>query len=113
VPESDDRSGSAADDPTVREETEAAAAEAAAIGGEAGEPEADPADHPVAEAGGGEAEGFEQAERALEESATHGDGGGIPTEDAGAPEEQAGSEYGEADEVVPAEGRPDEGADAG
>jgi hypothetical protein len=62
----------------AREEAEAAAAEAAAIGGRAsseppsGEP-ADEASRAVVEGGGGEAEGFEQAERELIEHASHGD----------------------------------------
>ncbi len=55
------------------EEAEAAAAEAARIGGVAGDEQLDPAQRPVVEAGGGEAEGFEQAEDALVEHASHGD----------------------------------------
>jgi hypothetical protein len=54
-------------------EAEQAAAEAAKIGGEAGDEQLDPAERPVIEAGGGEAEGFEQAEDALVEHASHGD----------------------------------------
>jgi hypothetical protein len=62
----------------AREQAEAAAAEAAAIGGRASsepysEEAPDEASRPVIEAGGGEAEGFEQAERELVEHATHGD----------------------------------------
>lgn len=54
----------------AREQAEAAAAEAAAIGGRpSSEPpsqdEPDEAGRPVAEGGGGEAEGFEEAEREL------------------------------------------------
>jgi hypothetical protein len=56
-----------------REQAEAAAAEAARIGGVAGDEQLDPAQRPVVEAGGGEAEGFEQAEDALIEHASHGD----------------------------------------
>jgi hypothetical protein len=56
-----------------QEETDAAAAEAARIGGVAGDEDLDPAQRPVIEAGGGEAEGFEQAEKALIEHASHGD----------------------------------------
>ena len=60
------------------EQAEAAAADAAAIGGRpSSEPpaqdEPDEADRPVAEGGGGEAEGFEKAERELIEHSTHGD----------------------------------------
>ncbi len=56
-----------------QEETDAAAAEAARIGGVAGDEQLDPAMRPVVEGGGGEAEGFEEAEDALVEHATHGD----------------------------------------
>ena len=60
-------------------ETDRAATEAAAIGGQvSSEPgadgrETDEAQRPLAEAGEGEAEGFEQAERDLIEHASHGD----------------------------------------
>jgi len=56
-----------------QEETDAAAAEAARIGGVAGDEDLDPAMRPVVEGGGGEAEGFEEAEEALIEHASHGD----------------------------------------
>lgn len=56
-----------------QEETDAAAAEAASIGGVAGDEQLDPAMRPVVEGGGGEAEGFEEAEEALVEHASHGD----------------------------------------
>jgi hypothetical protein len=56
-----------------QEEIEAAAAEAARIGGVAGDEDLDPAERPVIEAGGGYAEGFEEAEQALIDHATHGD----------------------------------------
>jgi hypothetical protein len=54
-------------------EERAAEAEAAAIGGRAGDEGLDPAERPLAEAGEGEAEGFEQAELELIEHASHGD----------------------------------------
>ncbi len=62
----------------AREQADLAAAEAAAIGGRpSSEPPSqehpDEAARPVLEAGGGEAEGFEQAERELIEHASHGD----------------------------------------
>jgi hypothetical protein len=63
----------------ARQEADRAAAEAAAIGGrpsaEAGGGEEPPSDaqRPLAEAGEGEAEGFEQAEEQLIEHASHGD----------------------------------------
>ena len=63
----------------AKEEAEKAAAEAAQIGGPPSS-EADPAEGPVSEserplteAGEGESEGFEQAERELIEHASHGD----------------------------------------
>src|SRR4051794_2454982 len=83
-----------------QEETDAAAAEAARIGGVAGDEELDPALRPVIEGGGGEAEGFEQAEDALVEHATHGDqqSAHAVIHDAGRPEEAgATGDGGEAD----------------
>jgi len=56
-----------------QDETDAAAEEAARIGGVAGDEDLDPARRPVIEGGGGEAEGFEEAEEALIEHASHGD----------------------------------------
>ena len=64
------------------------------------------AERPVREAGGGEAEGFEEAEELLEENATHGEGGADPSEDAFTGEvesDEAGAEYGEADEPRPSD----------
>jgi|SRR5580693_2464453 hypothetical protein len=61
------------DPPYEQEETELAAAEAAAIGGRAGDEQLDPAERPVKQAGGGESEGFEDAEAALIENTSHGD----------------------------------------
>ena len=61
------------DRPYEQQETDEAAREAAEIGGSGGTDERDPAMRPVEEAGGGEAEGFEEAERALIEHASHGD----------------------------------------
>jgi hypothetical protein len=63
----------------ARDQADQAAAEAAAIGGRADQEESvagetmPEAQRPLAEAGEGEAEGFEQAERELIEHATHGD----------------------------------------
>jgi hypothetical protein len=62
-----------ADPPYEQEEVDQAAKEAAEIGGAQGGVELDPARRPVQEAGGGEAEGFEEAERALIDHASHGD----------------------------------------
>lgn len=83
-----------------QDEVEAAAAEAGRIGGVAGDEDLDPAERPVREAGGGEAEGFEQAEEALIEHASHGDqhSGRVPFYDRGEPERsEATAEYGEPD----------------
>ena len=90
------------DSDIVREEEAAAAASAGRIGGTAGdEDDFDPAMRPVYEAGGGEAEGFEQAEADLVENAQHGDGRGNPESDAFSGEterDRSGAEYGEADQ---------------
>jgi len=89
-------------DDLVESETAAAAAEAAGIGGDPGEPITDdPALEPVYEAGGGEAEGFEAAESELIENASHGGGAGDPSRDAFTPEveaDEATARNGEADE---------------
>jgi hypothetical protein len=62
---------------SAREQAERAAAEAAAIGGETSsdpdEDRLDEAQRPLAEAGQGESEGFEESERELVEHASHGD----------------------------------------
>lgn len=98
-------------DPFEDEQVEEAAAEAAHIGGTAGDEDLPDADRPVIEAGGGEAEGFEQAEEELIEHASHGDqhSGRIPLYDA--PEaEEAGStaDYGEPDHEHSGEGDEDD-----
>jgi hypothetical protein len=88
------------DEGTIREEEEAAAAEAARIGGRSGMEGMDEARRASAEHGGGEAEGFEEAEDLLEEHATHGDLSANPLSDAAATEaEPDPSTHGEADEV--------------
>lgn len=102
------------DDPdfATREEREAAR-EARAIGGarpdvggaDPSEP-IDPALIPVYEAGGGEEEGFELAERDLVRNASHDDGEGFPERDAFTSEtesDRSAAEYGEADEEEPPE----------
>jgi hypothetical protein len=97
----------------VDEEAEAAAAEAAAIGGriDAGD-DSDPAWRAVEEGGGGYAEGFELAEEDLIESAEHGEGG----HDRGRPEPEtalSGAAYGDADAVEPTDQDPPlEGAES-
>ena len=87
----------------------AAAEEARAIGGRGpsvggvnDEDEVDEAMRPVYEAGGGEQEGFELAERDLLRNASHDDGAGDPERDAFTPERESdlsAAEYGEADEI--------------
>lgn len=66
------------DEDVVAAETNRAAAEAAKIGGRTSsdpppDDELDEAQRPLVEAGEGEAEGFEEAERELIEHASHGD----------------------------------------
>jgi hypothetical protein len=103
-------------DPLVREQEEAAAAEAGGIGGRGGAPEdVDPAMAPLEEAGQGVAEGFEQSERELGERASHGDERSTPETDAFSPEQEsdrATQVYGEPDEMdvseVTADPREDE-----
>jgi hypothetical protein len=93
-----------APDDAVEREAEAAGREAAGIGGPKPRTDADEAHRPLEESGEGEAEGFELAERDLEEHATHGDPGVDPTTQAGRPEESRPREYGEADDVVKPDG---------
>lgn len=102
-------------DPDVDAEVEAARAEAGAIGGVAGDEDLDPAERPVLEAGGGVAEGFEQAEEALVEHASHGDmhSGRIGLYDAFPSEEQGTAEDGEADEVHTSELAPGQDESSG
>ncbi len=98
-------------DPFEQQEIDAAAAEAGAIGGRAGDEDLDPAQRPLAEAGEGVAEGFEQAEDELIEHASHGDqhSARMPIYDAGRPEEAGqNADYGEADHVESSELHPGE-----
>ena len=89
-------------DPIAEEEAEAAAAEAAEIGGPApDDPVDDPAQRPLVEGGEGEAEGFELAEEELIDNAEHGDEKRFPGRDAGSPEEPSDAEYGEPDQAIP------------
>lgn len=91
-------------DPTealIAEEEAAAAAEARGIGGGYDVDADDPAMQAVYEAGGGEAEGFELAERDLITNASHADGRGDPLRDAFTPEAESDetlAEYGEPDQ---------------
>jgi hypothetical protein len=89
-------------DPIADEEAEAAASEAAEIGGPTpDDPVEDPAERPLVEAGEGEAEGFELAEAELINNAEHGDEKRFPNRDAGRPEEPTDTTaFGEADEEI-------------
>ena len=89
------------EDAVLEEESEAAGAEAASIGGKVAKDSEDPAEQPLIEAGEGEAEGFELAERDLEDIASHGDQHRFPDNVPPPPEEQSGAVYGEADEAIP------------
>ena len=92
-------------DRVAREEAEAAR-EAADIGGDPGIEDDDPAARPVAEGGGGEAEGFEAAEEDLREHAEHGGDFRRPTgEDLGeeAETDRSSASYGDADNLEPPE----------
>jgi hypothetical protein len=92
------------EDPLLRREETAAADEAGSIGGTRPDYEGDEAARPLEEAGEGEAEGFELAERDLVEEASHGDERRSPEADEFTPEEEsdrADAVYGEADEELP------------
>lgn len=94
------------------EQTERAASEAGSVGGATPEQRLDPAEHPVAEAGGGESEGFELAEQDLVESASHGDRSGDPLRDRFTPEDvesEGVTIHGEADDAVATEDSEDDG----
>lgn len=87
-------------DPLVHEQEQAAAADAGSIGGESGDEGHDPETQPVEQAGGGEAEGFEQAEQALIDNAAHGEGN--PAADA------IDNEHVDAQRATVVHGEPDE-----
>jgi len=85
----------------VEEEAEAAAAEAAGIGGRAPIESEDPSQQPLIESGQGESEGFELAEARLRDIASHGDEHRFPDRDTPPPEEPESAEFGEADQTIP------------
>ena len=91
------------DEEFVEEEEAEAAQEAAAIGGRRDPDTDDPAQEPLSEAGEGEAEGFELAEKDLEDIAEHGDEHRFPDGMSQPEEPQDPDEYGEADEAIPAD----------
>jgi hypothetical protein len=93
------------DDALEREAEDEAAAEAAAIGGPAPDYAGDEEDRALEEGGEGVAEGFEESERELIDSAEHGDAGYFP--EAAEPEVESDlstAEYGEADQEIPPDG---------
>jgi hypothetical protein len=102
------------DEQLIAEEESAAAAEAREIGGWAPHDARDPALDPVYQAGGGEQDGWEAAERDLIENATHGDGYGNPLRDEFTPEiesDRSTAIYGEADRTASTEVRHDPGGE--
>ncbi len=111
------------EDPLLRQEEEAARAEAGEIGGPAPDEGVDEASRPLYEAGQGEQEGFEQAEKELIEAAQHEENVADPETDAFTPEaesDRSTAVYGEPDEedvteVIrdPREDAEDAGAAAG
>jgi hypothetical protein len=105
------------EDPRVREEEDAAAAEAGSIGGRRPEyedeegDEVDEATRPLIESGEGVEEGFETAESDLREAATHGENRYDPsTQDFGDDESAGDADVvsGEADEIEVPDGPNDE-----
>ena len=88
----------------VEEESDAAGAEAAEIGGHVDPVSDDPAREPLEEAGEGQAEGFELAEEELRDIASHGDQHRFPDRDVPPPEDREGIERGEPDEAIPEDG---------
>jgi hypothetical protein len=86
------------DDERVVEEEAAAAREAGSIGGRRDEG-IDEAERAVFEAGGGEAEGFEQAEEELRDQAEYGEGHNPLAEAGEAESDYSDAEYGEPDRL--------------
>jgi hypothetical protein len=93
----------------VEREEDAAAREAANIGGRSGTEDLPEEERPLAESGEGESEGFEQAEELLEERASHEDDRGGPLRDRPDPEpDQRRASYGEPDRIESTETEADE-----
>jgi hypothetical protein len=91
------------DEEFVDEEAAEAAREAAGVGGSVPPDTDDPAEQPLLEGGEGEAEGFELAEKDLEDIAEHGDEHRFPDGLAQPEEKQDTDAFGEADEAIPAD----------
>jgi hypothetical protein len=90
-------------DPLVEAEEQAAAAEAGRIGGDAGDDRHGEAERPLAEAGQGYAEGFEEAEEELLDRAEHGEQPHVTTISEEVESDRSTASYGEADSVGRAE----------
>jgi hypothetical protein len=86
-----------ADEDVVAREEAAAATEAGSIGGRR-DGSGDEAERPVSEGGGGEAEGFELAEKELRDEAEHGEGHYPPVEAGEAEDADPRTEYAEPDQ---------------
>jgi hypothetical protein len=89
------------DEDFVEDEEAEAAREAAGIGGTVPKDTDDPAEAPLLEGGEGESEGFELAEKDLEDIAEHGDEHRFPDGLSQPEEPQDPDEYGEPDEAIP------------
>ena len=89
------------DEDFIEDEEAEAAREAAAIGGTVQQDTDDPAEAPLLEGGEGESEGFELAEKDLEDIAEHGDEHRFPDGMSQPEEPQDTDEYGEPDEAIP------------
>jgi hypothetical protein len=89
------------DEDFVEDEEAEAAREAAGIGGTVPADTDDPAQQPLIEGGEGESEGFELAEKDLEDIAEHGDEHRFPDGLSQPEEPQDPDEYGEPDEAIP------------
>jgi hypothetical protein len=89
------------DEDFVEDEEAEAAREAAGIGGTVPQDTDDPAEAPLLEGGEGVAEGFELAEKDLEDIAEHGDEHRFPDGLSQPEEPQDPDEYSEPDEAIP------------
>ena len=89
------------DEDFVEDEEAEAAREAAGIGGTVPKDTDDPAEAPLLEGGEGESEGFELAEKDLEDIAEHGDEHRFPDGMSQPEEPQDTDEYSEPDEAIP------------
>lgn len=90
-------------DPLVDAEEQAAAEEAAEIGGDAGDDRHTEAERPLAEAGQGYAEGFDEAEEELIDRAEHGEQPHVSSISEEVESDRSTAEYGEPDAIPPAE----------